>query len=135
MSSRNAFLDALVRRDFDALEASLAPEVLARFLLPRRVEEWHSRAEVRARIEGWFGAATDFAVIDSSEIPIAGRLRLGWRFRLVRDSGPEVIEQVAFIDPGEGGVSRIDMVCSGFLPGEEPAESCAIPVRAGTTGA
>ena len=133
MSSRNAFLDALVRRDFDSLEASLAPEVLARFLLPLRVEERHSRAEVRARIEGWFGSATDFAVIASSEVPIAGRLRLGWRFRLVRDAGPEVIEQVAFIDAGEAGVSRIDMVCSGFLPGEEPVDSCALPVQAEKT--
>jgi hypothetical protein len=32
----------------------------------------------------------------------------------------EVIEQVAFIDVGPDGIAEIDLLCSGFLPAEEP---------------
>lgn len=134
MSSTHQFLDALTRRDFDALEASLAPDVLGRLLLPRRVEELHTRSELRARIEGWFGGATDFEVLVATEDAIAGRARLMWRFRLVRDAGDEVIEQVAFADSGDAGVVRLDLLCSGFLATER-VDSCAVNVfDAGTMG-
>lgn len=134
MSHPQAFLDAVTGRDFDALEASLAADVLGRLLLPRKVEEYHSRAELRARIEGWFGRAADFEVLAATLEPIAGRMRLTWRFRLVRDTAPEMIEQVAFVDAGEHGITRLDLVCSGFLAAER-AETCAVEVfDAGTMG-
>ena len=125
MKATGRFLDALTSRDFDTLEASMAPEVLARLLLPRRVEELHTRSELRTRMEGWFGRATDFEVLAATEDEIGGRTRLTWRFRLVRDAGEEVIEQVAFADAGETGVVRIDLLCSGFLA-SAPAGACAV---------
>jgi len=51
---------------------------------------------------------------------------------MIRDGKTrEVIEQVAFIDVGPDGISKIDLMCSGFLPEEEllPAgigEECPI---------
>ncbi len=57
------FVDALTRRDFDALEMALAPNVRVRLLLPKRVEEIDDAAAARTRIEGWFGAATEFEVM------------------------------------------------------------------------
>ncbi len=97
---------------------ALAPNVRVRLLLPRRVEEIDDAAAARTRIEGWFGAATEFEVMSSGDEEIGHRHRLHWRFRLTREAGPEVIEQVAFADAGESGVERIDLVCSGFLAEE-----------------
>jgi hypothetical protein len=115
------FVDALTRRDFNALQESLAQNVRVRLLLPRRVEEIDSAAAARSRIEGWFGAATEFEVLSAGDEELGHRRRLHWRFRLTREAGPELIEQVAFADAGENGVERIDLVCSGFLPEEAQA--------------
>jgi len=129
------FVDALSRRDFDALEDALAPDVKVRLLLPSRVEEIDSAAAARKRIEGWFGAATQFEVLKAGDEPIGERRRMSWRFSLVRTGGPEVIEQVAFADAGERGVTRVDLVCSGFLPAEGGALACAVDVfDAGSMG-
>ncbi len=32
---------------------------------------------------------------------------------------PEILEQLAFVDVGPDGITRIDLLCSGFLPTEE----------------
>jgi hypothetical protein len=122
------FVDALTRRDFDAMEHALAPDVKVRLLLPSRVEEIDSATAARKRIEGWFGGASRFDVMDSGDQPIGMRRRMSWRFSLVRAGGPEVIEQVAFADSDESHVTRIDLVCSGFLPEQDSAVACAVDV-------
>jgi SnoaL-like domain len=120
------FVDALSRRDFDALEDALAPDVTVRLLLPSRVEEIDSAAAARKRIEGWFGAAKQFEVLDCGDEPIGERRRMSWRFSLVRTGDHEVIEQVAFADSDEHHVTRIDLVCSGFQPAADAPVSCAV---------
>ena len=118
------FVDALSRRDFDALENALAPAVKVRLLLPSRVEDIDTAAAARKRIEGWFGAATQFEVLHADDEPIGERRRVSWRFSLVRAGEPELIEQVAFADADEACVTRMDLVCSGFLPAHAPAVAC-----------
>jgi hypothetical protein len=41
---------------------------------------------------------------------------------------PEVIEQVAFVDVDADGIAKIDLLCSGFLPDEQPVivEACDV---------
>ena len=57
--------------------------------------------------------------------PVGGRWLLRWRFHLCRDGQTnEVIEQVAFADVGPEGVSRLDLVCSGFLPESAAVDAC-----------
>jgi hypothetical protein len=116
-SPTSTFLDALSVRDFSALESSLAPAAWARLLLPRRTDELASAASVRTRLEAWFGSASTFEVIARESNRVGRRERLTWRLRVVRDAGTEeVIEQVAFVDVGQHGIERIDLLCSGFLP-------------------
>jgi len=125
-----AFVDQLTARNFVELAGVLAPDAVARFLLPRGPQETVGADAIAGRFEGWFGSAADFTVLSSGNHEVAGRSLLQWRFRLRREGRtPEVIEQVAFVDAGPDGVHRVDLLCSGFLPDAEPALSCDVPTR------
>jgi TusA-related sulfurtransferase len=116
-ASAEGFLEALSVRDFDQLAACLAPAARARMLLPRGAEELAGRDQIARRLDGWFGSATEFQVLSTAHDEIGARRRLSWRLRLVRDGRSwELIEQVAFVDPGPDGIRQIDLLCSGFLP-------------------
>jgi hypothetical protein len=116
-------LAALALRDFVRLADCLAPGAQARMLLPRGPEVRSGREEIARRLEGWFGQASEFVVLDSTHERVGRRNRLTWRLRMSRDGNPlEVIEQVAFVDVGPEGIMEIDLLCSGFLPEEEPGE-------------
>lgn len=130
-------MGALRRRDFTALEAALAPDARARFLLPPGEEEHQSAVEIRKRIESWYGAATTFRMLTSRDDPIGPRRRLTWRLRLTFDPNEEqhqVIEQVAFVDIGVHGIEQIDLLCSGFHPDETPDEKPVVVYDAGDRG-
>ncbi|HEY8798399.1 MAG TPA: nuclear transport factor 2 family protein [Candidatus Dormibacteraeota bacterium] len=121
------FVDHLSARNFDQLARVLAPDAVARFLLPRGAQETVGADAIARRFEGWFGGAANFAVLSTGNKSVGGRSLLQWRFRLSRDGrSSEVIEQVAFVDAGPEGVYRLDLVCSGFLPDPEIAEDIAI---------
>jgi hypothetical protein len=118
----NRFLEALTARDFEQLSACLAPAARARLLLPRGPDELTGRREIAARVEKWFGSASEFQVVTCYHLEIGARHHATWRFRLIRDRDSwEVIQQTAFIDVGPDGIQRIDLLCSGFLREAMPA--------------
>jgi hypothetical protein len=58
-----------------------------------------------------------------------------WKFRLSRDGQTvEVIEQLAFADVGPDGISRLDLLCSGFLPDGADAAPETDAARAAPAG-
>jgi hypothetical protein len=80
------------------------------------------RDEIARCFEGWFAHGTEFTVVDSDCQVIGRRNRLSWRFRMSRNGqSPEILEQLAFVDVGPDGITKIDLLCSGFLPTEELA--------------
>jgi len=123
------FLDYLSDRDFDGLATVIAPGARARLLLPRGPEERNGRDEIVTRIKGWFGSASHFEIMSTSDEPIGSRRRLSWRLRVVRESGsPEVIEQLAMMDVGPEGIDSMDLLCSGFAPEQAALASCDVAV-------
>jgi TusA-related sulfurtransferase len=109
------FLELLAARDFEHLTATLASDAQARFLLPQGLEEYAGRDAIVGCIKSWFESASVFDLESSSEETVGLRQRLSWRFRVVRDGHlREVVEQLAYIDPGPHGIDRIDLLCSGF---------------------
>src|SRR5258707_15781052 len=127
-----AFVDQLTARNFVEIDRVLAPDAVARFLLPRGPQETFGADAIAGRFEGWFGGATDFTVLSTGNETVGGRSLVRWQFRLHRDGRPaEVIEQVAFVDAGPTGVYRVDLLCSGFLPDADPVLSCDVPIRIG----
>ena len=121
-----AFITAISARDFDGLAECLTPSAQARLLLPRGPEVQSGRDAIVRRIQGWFGAGTDFSVLATSHEPVGLRHRLSWRLRMSRNlQAPEIVEQVAFVDVGPDGISDIDLLCSGFMA-DEAVAACAI---------
>jgi len=108
------FLELLAARDFEPLAKTLASDATARFLLPHGLEEYAGGDAIVGRIKSWFESASAFDLTSSSEEPVGQRQRLSWRFSLVRDGRSEVIEQLVYMDLGDRGIERIDLLCSGF---------------------
>lgn len=117
-----AFLEALTSRDFEGVEASLAPDVRFRGLLPGGLRELQGAAAVTGQLRTWFEKPDVFEVERSDSEDVAGRLQIAYRFRLHDENGWRVIEQQAFCDVDDGRIWRLDLVCSGFRPiaGSEP---------------
>lgn len=114
-----AFLDGLVAQDFPRLRAAVGPDVHLRALLPGGVSEWTGAETVAARFERWFGHTEQFVVVERDAGEVGGRVTLRWRFRLQAERlGPGwfVVEQVAFCDATEHEVTRLDLLCTGYLP-------------------
>ncbi|MDQ6877949.1 MAG: nuclear transport factor 2 family protein [Candidatus Dormibacteraeota bacterium] len=119
-TSSQAFVDHLAARNFEQLAGTLAPDAVARFLLPRGPQETAGADAIARRFEGWFGGAGSFTVLSTVNQQVGRRSMLQWRFSLVRDGQTsEIIEQVAFVDVGPAGIYRLDLLCSGFLPDSE----------------
>jgi len=129
------FLKLLAARDFERLAATLASDSHARFLLPHGLEEYTGRDAIVGRIKSWFGSASVFDLVTSSEEAVGLRQRLSWRFSVVRDGGSrEVIEQLVYLDLGPHGIERMDLLCSGFQREAAVAEGPIQVFEAGAMG-
>lgn len=113
-ASARKFRELLAARDFDGLAASLASDAHSRFLLPHGLEEYDGRDVIVARIRSWFESASVFDLTSSTEDEVGMRHRISWRFSVVRDGSPQVIEQLVYLDLGPQGIEQIDLLCSGF---------------------
>src|SRR5579859_6993663 len=113
-ATARTFLELLAARDFDRLAGSLTSDAHARFLLPHGLEEYDGGDAIVARIRSWFGSATAFDLISSTDDEVGIRHRISWRFSVVRDGSHQVIEQLAYLDLGHQGIERIHLLCSGF---------------------
>src|SRR5438105_13615085 len=113
-SPSQSFVELLAARDFNRLTAIFATDAHARFLLPHGLEEYAGGEAIVGRIKSWFESASGFDLATSSEERIGQRQRLSWRFSVVRDGRSEVIEQLVFLDIGDRGIERIDLLCSGL---------------------
>jgi len=116
------FLEALCRRDFEALRRQLADDVWLRALLPRELRESNTAQEAVATLREWFGGAKAFRVVSSDHHVIGERDFISYRMLLKPDWAPErwhAIEQSGFCRVRDGRISRLDLTCTGFFPAEE----------------
>lgn len=117
------FVQALVDRDYVSLADLFAPDVWFRALLPRRLVEANDAPTAVETLRDWFGNTTAFEVVDSDHHEVGSRHQLRYRFRLRPDWAPDQwhdIEQMASIRVRDGWVSRVDIVCTGFHPDDQP---------------
>ena len=112
------FLEAIEALDFEALEACLAPDVWFRGLLPKRVQESNTSAELVAAFRGWFdrpGARVESTAHHTME----GREHVRYRCRLLPRFAPDqfhVLEQTGYCRVRDGKISRLDIICTGHHP-------------------
>jgi hypothetical protein len=109
-------LDALTRRDFDALQACLDERVRFRALVPSGAFERDGAADTAAKFRTWFGGADRFEVADAAIGQLGARMYARWRVRMWppgRPSDVRVAEQHVF-STGQERIVTLDLLCSGF---------------------
>jgi ketosteroid isomerase-like protein len=109
-------LDALTRRDFDAVQAVFDDDVRFRALVPSGPLELDGAEAAAQKFRSWFGGEDEFEVLDASIGEVGSRLYARWRVGMCPPGRPgesRVAEQHVFTT-GTTRIASLDLLCSGF---------------------
>ena len=115
-SVAGVLLDGLSNRDFDLMEACMAPDVRFRCLLPPGPMEVIGADRAIGHFRRWFGGSDAFEVLDASVGQVGPRIYLRWRVTMYPVDAPtdeRVVEQHLFTT-GNEVIRTLDLLCSGF---------------------
>lgn len=112
------FVSALSDKDSEGLAALFDPQIDFRGLTPG--DEWHAATPeevVEIVLGSWF-EPTDHVLemVDVEARPFADRYQLRYRLRVENEDGMFVVEQQGYYTAEGGSITRMGVVCSGFLP-------------------
>lgn len=112
------FARSLLAKDWESVARVLGADVDFRGLTPGRQWDAHTRDEV---IDGvfkqWFEASDDiYEVLAVASDRVVDRGRVVYRARIRNPDGDFVCEQTAYFDTEGDRITRLRMLCSGFLP-------------------
>jgi len=98
------FLEALERRDYDALGECFSPGATLRAIVPPGPREDDGRDAIVARFRRWTEDIDDFEVLEASAAPCADVLRLQWAVSGVESGrgGRTTYEQTAYAELDDG---------------------------------
>jgi hypothetical protein len=113
-----AFAEALLRKDFDAVMKFLHPQVDFRGLTPGRTwEASDARSVVEDVLKAWFEESDHLDRLVWTETDaFADRERVGYRFEGRNPDGPFTVEQQAYYAERDGRIGWMRVLCSGFRP-------------------
>jgi hypothetical protein len=120
-SMGGSFVDALGRRDFDAMADCLDHGVKLRGLIPPGPFEATGPEEVMARFRRWFGGPDTLEIVDATVCDVGPKMYLRWRIAMTPCAAGEparLVEQHIYATI-EQRIVGLDLLCSGFAP--EPA--------------
>ena len=112
------FARAIAAKDADRLRALLHPEIDFKALTPRRFWEASGPDEVATIVLGsWFGDGDDIEGVEHIDTDaFADRERVGYRFSVRTPDGRFLVEQQAYIEPRDGQIGWMRVLCSGYRP-------------------
>ena len=107
---------AVAAQDASALSACFADDVQLRALIPKGLREGTGAAEAAAIISKWFADATELDLVESQVYQVEDKLHVSYRFAVVEEGQPYLVEQHLFCVVDDGKIGRADLLCSGFRP-------------------
>lgn len=109
---------AIAAKDAKALMALFATAVTFRAVTPRRFWDAETPVDVAdLLLNTWFGPDKVISGVASLETDTVGDVgKVSYRIAVDLDSGPSVIEQVAYYSEQDGQITHLRLVCSGFRP-------------------
>jgi hypothetical protein len=113
------YVNALATKDTEALRQLFAADVLFRGMTPGRFWEVRTPDDVIHQVlYQWFEPSDVIEGIEQVEVgEIVGKERVDYRFRVRNNDGLFTVEQRAYIEvDGDGLVTRMDAMCSGYRP-------------------
>jgi tRNA 2-thiouridine synthesizing protein A len=112
------FVEALVDRDFDAIERLFAPDVRFRAVIPSRVETSSSADGARSIVAGWFDDTDQAELVSSSVEDLVDRLQVAYRIHGHEVDGWYMVEQHLSASIQDDHLTDVAMLCSGFRPAQ-----------------
>ena len=112
------FAEALAQKDYARIKALLDPAIDFRGLTPNRLWEASDPDDVISNVlRLWFEDSDEIESLEHVETDsVADRERVGYRFRISNEDGPQVVEQQAYLAAEDGRITWMRVVCSGFRP-------------------
>jgi hypothetical protein len=112
-------LDAIGAQDFARMEGCFASSARLRAMVPSMLREEEGAAAIVARFRLWWEDLEQVELVESELEPMADCVRLRYRLRAHdRDDGWVTVEQTGYFHAEDGGISVLNLVCSGFRPAE-----------------
>ncbi len=114
------FVRSLLAKDWVRLEDVVDPKIDFRGLTPGRPWEATTANDlVESVFKEWFGPSDDiYEVLDVSTDRVVDRERIVYRFRIRNPGGEYVCEQTAYFDEADDKITKLRILCSGFLPSD-----------------
>ena len=111
-------VSAIVAHDWDRIATLFEADADFRAVVPQEnpFRDRHGAAEAASQFQRWFGDADVTQLLESSIETMADRVRVSYRIREHEPDGWYLVEQTAYITPGELGIAFLNLVCSGFRP-------------------
>lgn len=116
LSLGSQFVEAVVARDFDALERLFASDVRFRAVIPSRVETASSADEARSIVAGWFEDTDSAELVSSSVDDLVDRLQVAYRIHGHEADGWYMVEQHLSARIADAQLTDVAILCSGFRP-------------------
>jgi ketosteroid isomerase-like protein len=112
------FLRSIAERDWPSLAACFANDAVFYAVIgaSRPFREKTGPSEIANQIKAWFQDGDVHQLLDSSVGVLADRLHVRYRIRNRENGSWYVVEQHAFLRAGPEGITRCDLLCSGFMP-------------------
>ena len=109
---------AIAAKDSDSLRELFSTPVTFRAVTPRRFWDAETPVEVADIVLGtWFGPDKRVTGIIAIETDTVGDVaKVSYRMAVRLESGPAVVEQVAYYSEQDGRITHLRLVCSGFRP-------------------
>ena len=116
LATGRVFIEAIVAHDWDRIAACFEPDGLFRGLIPKAtpMRERTGGEAAAAQMRAWFGDADVTELLDSTVEAMGDRVHLAYRIHEHEPDGWYLVEQQAYITPGEHGIRYMNLLCSGF---------------------
>jgi SnoaL-like domain len=118
------FIEGLVARNWDDIEACLQPDVRFRAVVPNETtpfRDWIGPGETLAQLQRWFADSDVFEIDARAVESVADVTHASYGFHGHRPDGWYVIEQHLYFEVDDLRISRMRLVCSGFRDIPAPA--------------
>jgi hypothetical protein len=110
----SGFLEALSRRDYDGLASMFKEDGRMRGLVPPGLREAEGRQAIAERFRIWNDGVEDWELLEADSENMADVVRIRWRVAATDPAlGRTVYEQTAYAEIDEGGITWMNLVCSG----------------------
>lgn len=120
------WIRALLEKDFQRLGEICSPDVHSRLMTPKQVYALDNSSDLRKQVENWFHECTSIQ-LEQSRIEMVGRkLAISYRFHLVKDEMPHIVEQQLYCSLNDGLIGNVNLLCSGFQPVQIPVDAPAV---------